>query len=84
MTVHRSKLAEILRAYDIAKETAEAIIMLYTDMQSLVFSPDGDTEFFSISAGILQGDTLEPLIFILTLNYVLRMSLDITRTLVSP
>ena len=37
---------------------------------------DGDTEYFDIVAGILQGDTLAPYLFIICLDYVLRSSID--------
>ena len=42
----------------------------------MVRSPDGDTEYFDINAGVLQGGTLAPLLFIITLDYVLRRSID--------
>ena len=41
-----------------------------------VCSPDGDTEYFDIVAGIQQGDTLAPYLFIICLDYVLRTSID--------
>ena len=41
-----------------------------------VCSPDGDTEYFNIVAGVLQGDTLAPYLFIICLDYVLRTSID--------
>ena len=41
-----------------------------------VRSPDGDTEYFDIVAGVLQGDTLAPYLFIICLDYVLRTSID--------
>ena len=37
---------------------------------------DGDTEYFDIVAGVLQGDTLAPYLFIICLDYVLRISID--------
>ena len=42
----------------------------------MVRSPDGDTKYFDINAGVLQRDTLAPLLFIITLDYVLRTSID--------
>ena len=39
-----------------------------------VRSPDGDTEYFDIVAGVLQGDTLAPYLFIICLDYVLKKS----------
>ena len=44
--------------------------------QSESTSPDGDTEYFDIVAGVLQGDTLTPYLFIICLDYVLRTSID--------
>ena len=38
--------------------------------------PDGDTEYFDIVTGALQGDTLAPYLFIICLDYVLRTSID--------
>ena len=39
-------------------------------------SPDGDIDYLDIVAGVLQGDTLAPYIFIFCLDYVLRTSID--------
>ena len=41
-----------------------------------VRSPDGDTDHFDLVAGVLQGDTLAPYLFIISLDYVLRTSID--------
>ena len=41
-----------------------------------VSSPDVDTDYFNIVAGILQGDTFAPYLFIICLDYVLRTSID--------
>ena len=41
-----------------------------------VRSPDGDTDYFNIVAGVQQGDTLAPYLFIICLDYVLRTSID--------
>ena len=41
-----------------------------------VRSPDGYTEYFDIVAGVLQGDTLAPYLFIIYLDYVLRTSIE--------
>jgi len=75
-SIHRGKMEQILLAYGLPKETVAAIMMLYKDTKAMVRSPDGDTDFFGIAAGVLQGDTLAPYIFIICLDYVLRTSLD--------
>ena len=47
-------------------------MILYRNTKVKVRSPDGDTEYFDIVAGVLQGDTLAPYLFIICLDYVLR------------
>ena len=37
-----------------------------------MITPDGETDFFEIKAGVLQGDTLAPYLFAIVLDYVLR------------
>ena len=40
---------------------------------------NGNAEYFDIVAGVLQGDTLAPYLFIICLDYVLKTSIDKTR-----
>ena len=54
------------------KKTVAAIMILNGNTKVKVYSPDGDTEYFDIVAGVLQGDTLAPYLFIICLDYVLR------------
>ena len=75
-SIHRGKMEQILLAYCIPKETVAAITILYRNTKVKVRSPDGDTEYFDIVAGVLQGDTLAPYLFIICLDYVLRTSID--------
>ena len=51
-------------------------MMIYTDRKVKVRSPDGDTDYFDIVAGVLHGDTLALYLFIICLDYVLRTSID--------
>ena len=69
-------MEQILQAYGLPKETVAAITILYRNTKVKVRSPDGDTEYFDIVAGVLQGDTLAPYLFIICLEYVLRTSID--------
>ena len=50
--------------------------MLYRNTQVKVRSQDGDTDYFDIVAGVLQGDKLAPYLFIICLDYVLRTYID--------
>ena len=54
-------MEQILHAYGLPKETVTAIMMLYKNMFR---SLGGDTNFFDVIAGILQGDTLTPIFFL--------------------
>ena len=74
--LHTQKLEKILLAYDLHKETVAAMMMLYKNTKVKVRSPDGKTDYFDIVAGVLQGDTLAPYLFIIYLDYVLRTSID--------
>ena len=59
-SIHRGKMEQILQAYGQPNETAAAIMILYRNTKKKARSPDGDTEYFDIVTGVLQGDTLAP------------------------
>ena len=69
-------MEQILLAYGLPKETEVAITILYRNTNVKVRSPDGDTEYFDIVAGVLQRDPLATYLFIICLDYVLRTSID--------
>ena len=75
-SIHRGKMEQFLQAYGLPKETVAAITILYRNTKVKIRSPDGDTEYFDIVAGELQGDTLAPYLFIICLDYALRTSID--------
>ena len=54
-------------------------MMLYKITKIKVRSPDGDTDYFDIAAGVLQGDILAPYLFIICLDYVVRTSIDLMK-----
>ena len=61
---HREKMEKTLLGYGIPKEIVTAMKILYRNTKLMVRSPDGDTEFFNILAGTLQGDALAPFLFV--------------------
>ena len=75
-SIHRREMEQILLAYGQSKETVAAITIIYRNTKVKVRSPDGDNEYFDIVAGVLQGDTLAPYLFIICLDYVLRILID--------
>ena len=46
-------MEQILEASGIPNEITKAITIMYRSTQSFVRSPNGDTEFFDIIAGVL-------------------------------
>ena len=75
-SIHREKMEYILLTYGLPKETVAAMMMLYRKTKVKVACPDGDTNYFDIIARVLQGDTLSPLLSIICLDYLLRISID--------
>ena len=75
-SIHRKKMGQILFTYGLPKEAVATIMMLYRNTKTKVSSLDGDTDYFDIIAGVLQGDTRDPCLFIICLDNVLRTSID--------
>ena len=75
-SISREKMFQILGLYGIPEKIISTIRALYTSTKAKVVSPDGDTDIFDIQAGVHQGDTLAPFLFIIVLDYVLRISVD--------
>ena len=51
-------------------------MILYRNTKVKVRSPDQDTDYIDIVAGVLPGDTLASYLFITCLDYVLTASID--------
>ena len=75
-SIHRGKMEQILLTYGLPKETVTVIMILYRNTKVKVRSPDGNTDYFSIVAGVPQEDTLASYLFIICLDYMLRTSID--------
>ena len=54
----------------------DAIDFLYQGTKARVITPVGKTDFFELQTGVLQGDTLEPYIFSIVLDYAMTRVLD--------
>ena len=72
-------MEQMLLAYGLTKETVAVTMMLHKNSNVKVCSLDGDTDYFDIVAGVLQRDTLALYLFIIYLDYVLRMSIDLMK-----
>ena len=73
-SVSRERLFDILAAHGAPKEIIKVIRAAYTNTAAQVITEDGNNEFFTIEAGVLQGDKLAPYLFIIVIDYVMRTS----------
>jgi hypothetical protein len=73
--IHRGKMIKILMSYGIPEIIVKAIEHTYHNTSAKVVTPDGDTDEFNILAGVLQGDTLAPYLFIIVLDHCLRSAI---------
>ena len=67
-------LRNILLAYQIPEKLVDSILQLYYNTVAKVKSDGILSSDININAGVLQGDTLAPYLFIIVLDYVLRKS----------
>ena len=68
-------IAAALKAFKVPLQLQNAILAVYQGHQGFVRTSDGQTDHFSITAGVLQGDTLAPYLFIIVLNEILRAAI---------
>ena len=73
--ITRDKMFNVLLAYGILSHIIDVIKGLYLDSMAQVVTEDGNTNFFPFVAGVLQGDTLAPYLFIIILDYVMRIAM---------
>ena len=71
-------MVQILLEYNFSKETVTTII-IYKNMKAMVLSLDGDTDFFNIVAGVLQGITLVLYWFIICLYCEIQALTDLIK-----
>ena len=69
--IHRGNMEQIRLAYGLPKETVAAIMIQCRKTKVKVCFLDGNTDYFDIVPGVLQGDTLAPYLFIICLDNVL-------------
>ena len=78
-SIYSENTEEILIVYGLPKETVTAITLLYKNMKAMVCWLDSNTNFFDIVDVVLQGDTLEPYMFMICLDYVFQISIDLIK-----
>ena len=74
--MNREKLFDILKAYGIPDQIIMATVSICYNTEAKVCSPDGETNFSTIRAGVLQSDTLAPFLFIIALKYTVISAIE--------
>jgi hypothetical protein len=72
------QIEAILYAYQVPSELVQAIMSIYYGAKAGLMDSDGqllDENTFSLSVGVLQGDTLAPYIFIIVMDFVMRSAM---------
>ena len=67
-SIHRESIWWYLRKKGVLKGYVTIIQDMYNDCETLVSTRTGDTEYFHVGVGLLQGSALSPLLFILIMD----------------
>jgi hypothetical protein len=62
----------ILRHYGVPAKMVQSIEAIYHNSRSAVLVNGNLSEEFNVAAGVLQGDTLAPFLFIIVVDYVMK------------
>ena len=65
----------VLPMYGVSELLIANVMQFCIGTSAVVATAHGNTEIFSTTSGVLQGDTLAPFLFIILLDYVLRETL---------
>ena len=71
----RIAIPVVLGHYGVPEPVVTNVMQLYYGSTALVSTRFRPTETFDITSGVLQGDTLSPHLFLLQVDYILRLSL---------
>lgn len=75
-SLSRPAIAWVLSHYGVPPSLVAAVMDLYGGSKAFVQTCHGPTDEFVTRSGVLQGDTLAPLLFIVVVDYVLRRCLQ--------
>ena len=74
-SINRDKMFNMLLAYGILSKIIDGIKGLYLDTMAQVVTEDGNTNFFPIIAGVQWSRTLVLYLFIIILDYIMRITM---------
>ena len=67
-SIDRKTMFKIFLAFGIPEKIVNAIEIMYTNNRAMVMTSDGETDYFDVITGVLQGDLLAPYLFTLVLD----------------
>ena len=70
-SVHRPSMWKILESYGIPSKITKILTLLYEGSESCVRVGTEHTEWFGVDTGVLQGDSLSPVLFNIVLDFVM-------------
>ena len=68
-------MMRILKAYGIPPNMLDAIKLIYNNLRARIKTTEGNTDYFRMFAGVMQGDTLAPYLFVIVLDYAMRKAI---------
>ena len=74
-SISRTRMEEVLYNYGLSTKIVTAVMSMYSGTAARVVTADGCSADFDVEAGVLQGDTLAPYLFVIVVDYVLRAAI---------
>jgi hypothetical protein len=75
-SIHRDSLWTILRSYGIPPKIVELISMFYQHFECSVLLDNSQTEWFTVKTGVRQGCILSPILFLVSIDWVMRRTTE--------
>ncbi|CUG86690.1 Hypothetical protein, putative, partial [Bodo saltans] len=75
-SITRQAIRAALERFQVPQCLTNAVLAVYHNHKAFVQTSEGNTDFFYPSAGVLQGDTLAPFLFVVVLDLVLHKAID--------
>ena len=73
-SLHRESLWRILQAYGIPPKIITLIKMFYVNFECSIILKNTITEAFPVKSGVRQGCILSPILFLVTIDWVMRQT----------
>ena len=75
-SVHRPAIWKILKSYGLPDKIIQMIKLFYENYECSVICENDLTEWFNVNTGVRQGCILSPILFLITIDWVMRKTID--------